>query len=380
MQIHNYEPKVIYQETNPYGSLTAFLEDDGRTVYMYLQSEHNPEWTMKSVWIKNRIQAPTKMSMDDAKDGLAPILSSEYVEQSDEAQITPEGIYFIWTEEGDGVALFVKEELYAFIPPWSGIGGFHGYSKFVQKEALTAFPLGDSNHGVISDRVNEARKFWEFRANKDSWKMIQGNLLHFLESKFGSHTKYWSADGGKFPYIGIAKFLPVSYPDVIIYSTIGISGQNMPQVELYHRDRYLDYARVELVIAIRTKENQGNTEKWIPHLIGEIVHFPWKMLQWYGNGHTVSMSRKDPEGLLEFTTLLLLDNPPSITQENQQMEIPVLTELRSKEGRPIHFLFALPITEEEKLFIQENGLQKFTELWVEKGNDWIHNSQRTSIV
>ena len=33
--------KVIYQEANPYGSLTAYLEDDGRTVYLYLQSEQN---------------------------------------------------------------------------------------------------------------------------------------------------------------------------------------------------------------------------------------------------------------------------------------------------------------------------------------------------
>lgn len=370
----NPESKIIYQETNPYSSLTAFLEDDGRTVYMYLQSEYNPEWSIKSVWVKNRIPTPEKLSLEDMRDGYAPILSSEYTDQTDTSEILANDVYFIWTEEGDGVALFVRDELFAFIPSWSGINGFHGYSKFVQKEAITAFPLGNSNHGLIYDRIEDSRRFWEFRAQKYSWKTIQGNLLGYLESKMEKHSKYWSADGGKFPYIGIAKFQPTTQSNLRVYSTIGLSGQNMPRVELYHRTKYLDYVRVEIVIAIETTE-EDDTERWVPHLIGELVGFPWKMIQWYGHGHTISMSRRDPQALLEFTTLLLLKDLP-----NNKNPILDLTNLKSKESRPINFLYALPITEEEKVFIQTNSLEKFIDLWKKKGNTCIHNSYRESVI
>lgn len=54
------EPKVIYQEANPYGTFTAYLEDDGRTVYLYLQAEQNPEFGIRSVWVCNRTEAPEK--------------------------------------------------------------------------------------------------------------------------------------------------------------------------------------------------------------------------------------------------------------------------------------------------------------------------------
>ena len=52
-------------------------------------------------------------------------------------------------------------------------------------------------------------------------------------------------------------------PDVIIYSTIGLSAQNMPTVDLFHKD-YLDYARIELVIAVR-KLPGDKSESWVPH-------------------------------------------------------------------------------------------------------------------
>ncbi|MDI7209510.1 suppressor of fused domain protein, partial [Leptospira santarosai] len=68
------EPKVIYQEANPYGTFTAYLEDDGRTVYLYLQGEQNPEFGIKSVWVCNRMEAPDKRTAEDLSSGLAPLL------------------------------------------------------------------------------------------------------------------------------------------------------------------------------------------------------------------------------------------------------------------------------------------------------------------
>ncbi|MGJ4715867.1 suppressor of fused domain protein [Leptospira interrogans] len=369
------EPKVIYQEANPYGTFTAYLEDDGRTVYLYLQAEQNPEFGIKSVWVCNRTEAPEKRSIEDLSNGLAPILlRTEVNESKPHPALEEKDIYFIWTEEGDGVALFYKENLIAFLPPWSGIKGFHGYSIHAKVEALTAYPLGNSEFGIIPDRVNVSRDFWEARSKSGVWKEIQEKRLSFLESIFGKHDKYWSADGGKYPQLGIARFQSEKYPEILIYSTIGMSAQNMPTVELFHKD-YENFSRIELIFAVKIgSEGLERSESWVPHLIGELIRFPWNMAKWFGNGHTITMSRKDPEALyLDFTSILFRD----LTSFSNT---PDLTELISENGKRVRFLTLLPLSEEEKEYAQKDGIQSFERIWNEKGFPWYHDSERQSLI
>ena len=373
--------KIIYQEANPYGSLTAYLEDDSRTVYLYLQSEQNPEWKIRALWIRNRVLAPDTRDPADFTNGLAPILlANEISTNAETSEILPEDVHFIWTEEGDGVAVFIKEELHAFLPSWSGIKGLSGYSKFARVETITAHPLGDSNHGVIADIVDRSRKFWEFRAEKDSWKKIQSSRLEFLENNLGAHTKYWSADGGKFPYIGIAKFESPKFPDVIFYSTIGLSAQNMPTVDLFHKD-YLDYARIELVIAVRSLP-ADKSETWVPHFLGEIVKFPWNMIKWLGVGHTISMNRRDPDTLyLNFTSAILLKELSAVNHTDIQLEhIPNLNGFVTESKQPVHFLFIQPITYEEAYYMRSEGSKALLDLIAQKGIGWVHNSEREGLL
>ncbi len=373
--------KIIYQEANPYGSLTAYLEDDSRTVYLYLQSEQNPEWKIRALWIRNRVLAPDTRDPADFTNGLAPILlANEISTNAETSEILPEDVHFIWTEEGDGVAVFIKEELHAFLPSWSGIKGLSGYSKFARVETITAHPLGDSNHGVIADIVDRSRKFWEFRAEKDSWKKIQSSRLEFLENNLGAHTKYWSADGGKFPYIGIAKFESPKFPDVIFYSTIGLSAQNMPTVDLFHKD-YLDYARIELVIAVRSLP-ADKSETWVPHFLGEIVKFPWNMIKWLGVGHTISMNRRDPDALyLNFTSAILLKELSAVNHTDIKLEhIPNLNGFVTESKQPVHFLFIQPITDEEAYYMRSEGSKALLDLIAQKGIGWVHNSEREGLL
>lgn len=373
--------KVIYQEANPYGALTAYLEDDSRTVYLYLQSEQNPEWKIRALWIRNRIVAPDVRDSADFTNGLAPVLlSNEISSDADISEIKQEDVHFIWTEEGDGVAVFIKEELQAFLPSWSGIKGLAGYSKFARVETITANPLGDSNHGVIAEIVERSRKFWEFRAEKDSWKKIQSSRLEFLENKFGTHLKYWSADGGKFPYVGIAKFESEEYPDVIIYSTIGLSAQNMPTVDLFHKD-YLDYARIELVIAVR-KLPGDKSESWVPHFLGELVKFPWNMVKWLGVGHTISMNRRDPDSLyLNFTSAILIKELTPVNHPDIKLsKTPDLSGLITESNQPVNFLFIQPINDEEAYYMRAEGSKALLNLFAEKGIGWVHNSEREGLL
>lgn len=101
---------ILYQETNPYGSFGAYLEDDGQTIYLYLQSIYNPEKEMKALWVQNRIEAPLNRDNSSLQKGLAPILCrDEIYENSPINEMEPSQIHFIWTEEGDGVALFTRK-------------------------------------------------------------------------------------------------------------------------------------------------------------------------------------------------------------------------------------------------------------------------------
>ncbi|TGK81590.1 suppressor of fused domain protein [Leptospira noumeaensis] len=370
-------PKVLYQEANPYGSFTAFLEDDGRTIYLYLQSHNNPEWPMKTLWVRNLIDAPDARVDEDFDVGLAPVLTkSEITDPNAQTSLTEDQIHFIWSEEGDGVALFVEEELQAYLPSWSGIKGIHGYAKFAKEEAPTASPLGDPENGVIAERVRANRKFWESVAEKDHWKKAQKLRLDFLESKLGKHEKYWSADGGKYPSLGIASFLPKEFPGIKIFSTIGMSVQNQPSIELYHKD-YENFSRIELVFAIQLlKDTEDKSETWIQHVLGEMVKFPWNTGIWFGHSHTIQNPRKDPDQLyLDFNWFVLRNVTDEIEQGSKE-SLPNLHGLTTENGKRANFLVLTPIATEERICFMREGSAKFWETWKKEGYSFFHDSER----
>ena len=373
--------EVIYQETNPYGSYGAFLEDDGRTIYLYLQSIHNPETEMKALWIQNRIPAPISRSMDDSKQGLAPYLcKDEIMDSSPIAALDKNDLHFIWTEEGDGVALFYKEKLLAFLPPWAGIKNVSGYSRYAKIDSITANPLGDPDHGVLAERIEASRKFWEYRATPDSWKEIQALRMQHLESLLGPHQKYWSADGGKFPHLAIAKFNIPDSEEIVLYSTLGMSAQNMPTVELYHKE-YEKFSKIELVFAFQKVEGLDSTEAWVPSCIGDLIKYPWNMGKWYGEGHTITMPRRDPEALhLNFTHFFLTTQPPNGYTKEESIGNPIKSQLFTANGQNINFLFALPITDEDVHYIRSQGAKSFLSLMESNKMGWFHNSERESLL
>ena len=118
----------------------------------------------------------------------------------------------------------------------------------------------------------------------------------------------------------------------------------MPTVDLFHKD-YLDYARIELVIAVRSLP-ADKSETWVPHFLGELVKFPWNMIKWLGVGHTISMNRRDPDALyLNFTSAILLKELSAVNHTDIQLEhIPNLNGFVTESKQPVHFLFIQPIT------------------------------------
>lgn len=62
--------EILIAETNPYGSFEAIVEDDGRTVYLYLQSARE-QGQMTPVWVANRLPAPESDDLAAMRQGMA---------------------------------------------------------------------------------------------------------------------------------------------------------------------------------------------------------------------------------------------------------------------------------------------------------------------
>lgn len=367
---------IIYQETNPYSSFTAFLEEDGRTTYLYLQCENNPEWGIKSLWIRNHIPAPQERDPQDFRQGLAPILVEKEVFQPEGLpSFTKDEVHFIWTEEGDAIFLFIGDDMEAFLPSWSGVKEFHGYARGAKEDAITASPLGDPKNGTIYDRMISSRAYWEARSKDNSWSAIQKKRLDYLESKFGQHVKYWSADGGKFPQLAIVLFQPKELPGIKIFSTIGMSAQNQPSIELYHKENE-KFARIELLLAFKVPEHSDRSEDWIQHLIGEMIKFPWNTGKWFGHGHSLGMNRRDPDQVyLQFTTSVLRNISHPDVYPNIE-SLPSLEGLETESGQVANFLAVIPISEEEKIILQSEGSQSLFQKLDSMNLGWVHDPER----
>ena len=51
-------PSTILEEENPYGTLMVTLENDGRTLYLYMNSVNDPSFQPGAVWVRNLLPAP----------------------------------------------------------------------------------------------------------------------------------------------------------------------------------------------------------------------------------------------------------------------------------------------------------------------------------
>jgi hypothetical protein len=165
-----------------------------------------------------------------------------------------------------------------------------------------------------------------------------------------------------------------------LYSTLGMSAQNMPTVELYHKE-YEKFSKIELVFAFQKVEGQDSTEAWVPSCIGDLIKYPWNMGKWYGEGHTITMPRRDPEALhLNFTHFFLTTQPPNGYTKEGSIGNPIKSQLFTANGQNINFLFALPITDEDVHYIRSQGAKSFLSLMESNKMGWFHNSERESLL
>lgn len=332
------EPIVLLEEENPYGSLVASVEDDGRTVYLYLSPTLDPSYQPRAVWVRNLGKAPEQTDTQAMRAGVAPRMKKDICKHPGGLMpLKPEQLRLIWFMEGNGVALEVDGELTAMIPPWSGQEAIFGYSSetFGKDVGTVPFPL--EKKGLL-ERLEEGKRFFESLQNNSFWETHRDLLLSHYENTYGKHINYFAVNNEYLPIIGVALF---QKEDRFVYTTIGMSLQNMPLVELSFKEPE-GYMRTEL-IAIRERE-----EDWMPGILANMAIHPWRSNSFFSSGHSFESGYAN----YEKSDFILDDSFRSRTSLQPD-------KLILEDRYPVRFLEAIGLNETEKEQLKKIGNEAF---------------------
>ena len=197
------EPEILLEAESPLCPITAIVEQDDRVAYLYLWGAEHTQYGTKTCWIRNLKPAPQKALYPD---GMAPIPSqAECKFPEGQAPLDKEKLHIVWTEEGDGAALFEGNELLTIIPSWGSMGGLFvrngpdksvfatvGLSLFPQPQVELHFENADEKNrvelgvlltGSLSEEQLEQVSRWISGAAAIPWKNIswlgEGHTVNF---------------------------------------------------------------------------------------------------------------------------------------------------------------------------------------------------------
>lgn len=265
-------------DTNPYGSRILVIEGDEESSVAYLC---DPQGVVHgAVWLANHTVAPSAVDLHRLNSGLPPVMPRPNTRHpGGRGPIDPRRLEVLWFEEGDGVALFEDGALLAVIPGWADMDrGMPGYARDAVGETPFAWSLEEAMEG-LAPRVAKARSYWEWRRGEGAWESYRDLVLRHLEARVGPGRRYWDVSDGRLPTVGVTERPPTAERDYAVLSTVGMSCQRMPQVEMYI-ERPDAYARVELAIATRGDPRDA------ARLFLWLARYPWQSVTWLGHGHT----------------------------------------------------------------------------------------------
>lgn len=353
------EPRIRKEEVGPNGNLRASVEDDGRSVHLYLEgmTEDHP-FGVRSCWVRNLRPAPALIEAERMQAGLAPMLPARNcVDPEAGRPLRPDDLEFLWFESGDGVALLEKGEVLAVIPPWSGKAGFAGYARDCALASPLCDPLGapeHDHHGIFA-RLARAAAFWE-SWDHNPWPRIQEGLMRALEAALGPHTRYFSTSPEVFPPRSLTLF---EKEGARVAVTGGMSLRPQP--------RATGPSRIELGLAWEPKADDPTP--LLSYVSGQAT-LPWDRYLFLDDGHTIGLvPGAQGEIAPHFRAMLLWEDPPGA---------PAI-ELPPFEDEAVRLLWMVPITESELELLREKGADALKERLVAGGAGWVHRD-RASVV
>lgn len=330
--------QILLEEENAYGSASACIEDDGRTVYLYRTAAEGSVVEPAAVWLRNRIEAPD-LADDSPSRGVAPLMRRANCAHSEGMPaFAPESLELVWFPDGTGVTLYADGQLQAVLPPWAGRDAVQGYARdAVGFEAFT-LPLPPAESGLYA-RLEENRRFWELRRRPDDWSGYRDQLLAWYESFLDPHSQYFAVDA-RMPLIGIARF---DSEDAVVFTTVGMGRQPQPGIEL-HTDHPRAVMRTEIVCKFPKSSDSDSTGA--ATAMGRMAAYPWRTGRFFDDGHVYETSGA------EDVAAFLLTADPAAAGWNAALPPTIILD----EEYPLRLLFAVPGTAQDAAVARAKGV------------------------
>lgn len=342
------ESIIVCSSGSPNGNVEAFVDQDDRVAYFYIRSD-DEAFPLRSCWVRNLGPSGDVLDIEGMRAGLPPMLPRGFCRHPEgELPFDPATLRIVWLEEGDGAALIENDRLIAIIPCWSGTAGFSGYAAGCILESPLASPLTPDNDLV--PRVQKSQEFWADWAEgaPDPWPQIQKHLLDAYAEELGPDPKVYAIDGGAWPPQALLRY-PGDPGWVLL--TAGVSIRPQPAVELIHEDPS-DHRRIELGMALSDEVHEEEVQS-LARYLGSQARFPWTFYTWLGPGHTLPCDAL-PIWAEGFNAVILTRNPPGAPR----------FDLGSHRENPVHLLWMIPITENERqLAMTQGGDALLERLW-----------------
>ena len=331
--------ETLLEEVNPNGNIQAVVESDDDVCYFYLFADPDTQLGMKSVWVRNRSRAPEALEIERMRSGSPsrnPALHCRHT--AGQAALAAEDLRVVWLPEGNGAALYERDEILAIIPPWSGTNGFHGYAPDNIGDGPVAWELSPNN--VLFERFKQAQSYWRKWNDKEFWPSIRSSQISQLEKVFGRHTKYYAIDGGQWPPKAMVRF---AWKDRTVLVTVGVALRPQPNVEMA-TETPEKLRRIELGAVLPGNWSEEAVKDFGRYISGQ-SNLPWDKYTWLGPGHTLPCdSWQNPDH-----TMALLQH-----EHSGASQIALETFL----GDPVDVLWFVPISEEERQVAIDQGSER----------------------
>ncbi|GAB3984172.1 suppressor of fused domain protein [Actinoallomurus acanthiterrae] len=368
------ETRVLISDTSPYGSRVLEVESDHVATAAYLRRSDGH--TVAAAWVANHQDASSHPDLARLNAGLVPAMPSGHTKHpKGRSAPDPRSLTVVWFEEGDGAALLEDGQPLCVIPGWSDMDrGLPGYSREAVGQGPFAFALDDEIED-LGPRILQAQAFWDWRKGDGAWEGFQQSVLGHLLGRLGPGGYYWhdvgrqwraragkgAGSAGEQPVVGVSERPAMEDRPYRVLSTVGMSCQRMPTVELYEDD-VADHARIELAVATTLpSQRAGSIFPWL-------AQYPWRAVTSFAAGDNVKWyheAKTFPLGP-SWEGVLLLDDP-------SRLKGPAAPDMSgfSFGGDPVHWLWLVPITEAERQFGKDEGPDALIERLSRKGRSWV---------
>ncbi len=388
------EARVLLSDTSPYGSRVLDVEHDHVATAAYLRKSDGE--TVAATWIANHQDAPLHADLARLNAGLVPAMPAGRTRQPQgRPPLDVRALEVVWFEEGDGAALLENGRPLCVVPGWADMDrGMPGYSR----EAIGRGPFALALDDEIEDlgpRILQAQAFWDWRRGPGAWEGFQQSVLGHLLAKLGPGGYYWhdvgrqdatppgasggadgaGASGGPVgpggsggsggspsqPVVGVSERPARDDRAYNVLSTIGMSCQRMPTVELYE-DNVGEHSRIELAVATTLpSQRAGSVFPWL-------ARYPWSAVTSFASGDNVKwyhQARTFPLGP-QWEGVLLLDDLNRL----EGPDAPDMTGF-SFGGDPVQWLWLVPITEAERQYGKDQGPDALVTRLARNGRSWV---------